>query len=405
MTSPPQEDVADHRSGATTRAGRRLAGGVRRTAVPDQRDGYRPAPGIRGEPGGGRPPIAESAEEAVIGTDLEGTILMWSEGAERLYGFSREEAVGRPVSLTVPEDRWGELDSQLAAAAAGEARHCESCRQARSGEVMDVAVTVAPVHDGDGRIIGASLLTRDLTEQRWMASTLDAALGALTSALEEARAAEERSRRFLADAAHQLRTPVAGMRACAEALLFGASGTDRDDLLARVVAESDRASRLVGGLLTMARIDQGPAIAPTPTDVAALCREEADRGRTLRPDVGIEVRAGGGGGRLLDVDRAAVREIVANLVDNSVRHARTRLGVDVAADAGRLRVRVTNDGPAVPAELAERIFERFVSLDGCGGAGLGLSIARELARALGGGLAYEEGAFVLTLPLGRSSGG
>ena len=403
MTSPPQEDVADHRTGATTRTGRGLAAGVRRTAVPDQRAEYRRPPGTLGEPGGGRPPIAESAEEAVIGTDLEGTILMWSEGAERLYGFTREEAVGRPVSLTVPEDRWGELESQLAAAAAGEARHCESCRRARSGEVMDVAVTVAPLCDGDGRIIGASLLTRDLTEQRWMASTLDAALGALTSALEEARAAEERSRRFLADAAHQLRTPVAGMRACAEALLFGASGTDRDDLLARVVAESDRASRLVGGLLTMARIDQGPVIAPTPTDVAALCREEADRGRMLRPDVGLEVRAGGGG-RLLDVDRAAVREIVANLVDNSVRHARARVVVDVAAEAGRLRVRVTNDGPPVPDELAERIFERFVSLDGCGGAGLGLSIARELARAHGGGLAYEDGSFVLKVPLGRSDG-
>jgi signal transduction histidine kinase len=97
---------------------------------------------------------------------------------------------------------------------------------------------------------------------------------------------------------------------------------------------------------------------------------------------------------------ASLAPALANLLDNARRHAAGRIELTVGTDqASQLEIRLADDGPGLPLEMAERAFERFVSLDGKGGTGLGLAIARELARAHGGELSYQGGAFVLRLPM------
>lgn len=235
------------------------------------------------------------------------------------------------------------------------------------------------------------------TELGRMAVAFDEMLDALQSALADARASEQRTRRFLAEAAHQLRTPIAGIQASVEALPRTRTPDDREQLLTSMVRESNRAGRRVTALLRMARLDQGDLPVCRPTDLASLCREEVERATSLAPRLTVTFRAAGPQ-TLVAVDPDGVREVLANLLDNARRHALRTISVDLCRPEGAVEVRVTDDGPGLPESEWERTFEPFVSLDGHGGAGLGLAIARGIARAHGGDVTYETGAFVLRLP-------
>jgi signal transduction histidine kinase len=252
-------------------------------------------------------------------------------------------------------------------------------------------------------VIGIATLAHDLTEQRRLANTLDVTLRSLEDALGEAREQEARSRRFLADAAHQLRTPLAGIRACAEALPR-ASPPEREQLLATLVGESSRAARLVSALLTLARLDKGGALLPRPCDLLALCRKEAERAHSRAPHLAIGVQASGvAATEQPELDPDAVSDILDALLDNALRWAAHEVEVRVAVGERLVELWVRDDGPGLPDDLVERAFERFVSLDRRGGAGLGLPIARELARVHGGELSYEQHTFVVRLPVAREA--
>ena len=343
--------------------------------------------------------IVDAAQEAIFSNALDGTILTWNRGAELLYGFTASEVVGSPDTLLVPGHRADEARGFAEQVAQGEpvSRH-ETVRRCKNATEVEVALTISPIRSGDGTIVGASTIARDISEQRWMAQALNSMIEALQEALDDARLSEELSRRFLADAAHQLRTPIAGIRACAETLLRGTGPEARDRLLADVVRETARASRLMQSLLRLARLDRGEGLSTRPSDLVALCRAEADRARVLAPDLNISVHVVGPPPPAVPLDDKGVQEIVANLLDNARRHAVTRVDVMIRTGDGDVEVGVTDDGFGVAADAVDRIFERFVSLDGKGGSGLGLPIARELARAHGGDLAYRSKVFVLTLP-------
>jgi two-component system, OmpR family, sensor kinase len=240
------------------------------------------------------------------------------------------------------------------------------------------------------------------TELGRMAAAYDRMLDSLEEAVDDAQSAEERTRRFVDDAAHQLRTPLATIRGSVEALLQESDPAIRDRLMSNLVRETARSNRLLTSLLTMARLDRGRPREREPADLVALCHEEIDRVRSLTPDLDVACDHGPGvaGSWILDVH--GTQEILANLLDNARRHARNSITIEaelVVGDASpTLEVRVRDDGPGVEPAATNLIFERFATLDGQGGSGLGLPIARSLARAQGGELSHEQGAFVLRLP-------
>jgi signal transduction histidine kinase len=226
---------------------------------------------------------------------------------------------------------------------------------------------------------------------------LRATAAELESALARVRAAQDNDRQFLADAAHQLRTPIAGIRACAEALLRGSEGEQAGRLFASLVRESSRLTRLEADLRTLARLDDGEQLRPRTADVVGLCKDEISRVWSLAPQLDVVLRAPALSWPA-QVDDRAVRETLANLLDNARRHAHSRIDVVITPGRDWIELRVDDDGPGVADDAVEAVFGRFVSLDGLGGSGLGLPIARDLARACGGDLSYDRG-FVLTLPV------
>jgi two-component system OmpR family sensor kinase len=246
------------------------------------------------------------------------------------------------------------------------------------------------------------------------ATAFDEMLDALEGAEMTARSSEERTRLFLADAAHELRTPIAGVQAAAEAVLQQAPDADpeqRERLQLLLVRESRRAGKLVGDLLELARLDAGAEVRREPVRLLTLAESQADRVRLLAPDLRVDV-TGTETEVLGDSDR--ITQILANLADNA-RHAMGGAGTLTLAVArsGRFaEVLVTDTGPGVPPPDRERIFHRLVRLDeardrSSGGSGLGLPIARGFARAHGGELEYRDrpdgqsgAVFRLLLPLG-----
>jgi signal transduction histidine kinase len=236
------------------------------------------------------------------------------------------------------------------------------------------------------------------TELGQMAAAYDRMLDALEAALDRSRRSDERNQRFLADAAHQLRTPITRIRTTVESLFRAESPKVHDRLLTTLVRETGRASRLLSALLRIARLDKGDPPTCSPVDLADLCRAEVERAEPFAPHLRFEFEAQNPPMARLDVDAQGIREAVSNLLDNARRHATHKISVKVGSTRDTVRIEVADDGPGVAVPERELIFERFASLDDMGGSGLGLPIARGVARAHGGDLVYTGTAFVLSLP-------
>lgn len=215
-------------------------------------------------------------------------------------------------------------------------------------------------------------------------------------------ASVERQRRFVADASHELRSPIASLRTQLEVAEAHPELLD----LPGAVADTVRLQVLAADLLLLARLDAGEKPGAARIEAGALVREEVSQRTADRIPVTVEVAEGAA--YEVSGSRGQLVRVVGNLLDNAQRHAENRITVQVAADGRGVRVEVRDDGAGVPEDERERIFERFVRLDDArsrddGGAGLGLAIARDVAARHGGTLtvhrAPEGGAaFRLWLP-------
>ncbi|PSR63666.1 sensor histidine kinase [Nocardia sp. MDA0666] len=303
--------------------------------------------------------------------------------------------------------------------------------------------------------------TRTDTELGRTASAFDEMLDALEGAEARARASEQQMRAFVGDAAHELRTPIAGIKAMAEAVLHQPADTgpeDRERMYLLLVREAQRAGRLVEDLLDMARIDAGLTLYRQSADLYELAHAQVDRMRILHPDIAFRLT---GHTVLVVADPERVGQILVNLLANACEATApggavsltvgtvgdtagsmptepmpipatpadqagpapdtgtTRSDADTpnpnalqgtGTGEGRAEIRVADTGPGVPAAQREHIFGRLVRLDTSrdrrrDGAGMGLAIARGIARAHGGDLRCVEpppgtagAVFVLTLP-------
>ncbi|HEV8174204.1 MAG TPA: HAMP domain-containing sensor histidine kinase [Actinoplanes sp.] len=210
--------------------------------------------------------------------------------------------------------------------------------------------------------------------------------------LERLESAQIRERRFIADASHELRSPIAAIRQHAEVAL---AHPDLGDGLAHVAhAESLRMQALVDDLLLLAQADEhGPNLRRQPVDVDDLVLAEA---RRLRDADELRVDASGVSAARVDGDPAALRRMLRNLVDNAVRHASHQIAFSLSEQDGWAVLHVDDDGPGVPAGDRTRVFERFVRLDDArvgidgGTGGLGLAIVTEIVVAHGGNVVIEE---------------
>jgi PAS domain S-box-containing protein len=317
---------------------------------------------------------------AIFMLDPTGHVVSWNAGARRIKGYAAREIIGKHFRVFYPHDEQaaGHPEHNLELALRDGSYAEEGWRIRRDGTRFWASVVLTAVHDSTGRHVGFAKVTRDQTEQR---------------------EANEQRAHLLAVTAHELRSPAAAVAGAASLLAEGWDTQDEEErarLLGAISASAARLHRLAADLSVASRLQSDTlALVSEQVSLVELLQSAFARARATDPDVEITVQAD-------DVtfsgDPARLGQAVDNLVDNAVRHGRTPISITGKRGDDKVSIAVHDAGPGVTADLAAKLFDRFVSGSGTG-TGLGLYLVREIARRHGGEATYAVPAtFVIDLP-------
>jgi two-component system, sensor histidine kinase and response regulator len=340
--------------------------------------------------------IVESSDDAIISKNLNGIIQTWNAGAERLFGYRTEEVVGRSITLLLPPERLQEEVQILARVRSGQrVDHMETVRVAKDGRRIDVSLTVSPVKNRIGRIIGASKIARDISDRK-------RAEGELKAAKEAAEAANMAKSQFLANMSHELRTPMNAILGMTDLALGEELSPALRDYLQTSKQSADGLLRLVNEILDLSRIEAGGFhLESAPFDLARTVEQAVRTLDLWACEKGLKLLC-----ELGDVptqlvgDPLRLRQILVNLVGNAVKFTSQGTVIVSAAVEGEkgknivVRFAVADTGIGIAPEDQERIFAPFTQADASttrrhGGTGLGLTISRRLVDFMGGRIWVE----------------
>jgi PAS domain S-box-containing protein len=350
--------------------------------------------------------IVQSSDDAIVSKSLDGIIRTWNVGAERIFGYSAEEAIGKHITLIIPYERRAEEDMVLGKIRRGEiVDHFDTVRRTKDGRMLNISLSVSPIRDAGGRIIGASKIARDITERKQMDE-------ALRHLVDELRSADQKKDEFIAMLAHELRNPLSAIAVAAD-LLARSRIEDRKARFAVPAIERQlrQLRRLVDDLLNMARITSGKLVLrKEPLELRHFAAAALEDYRELAgPGVAISLE---GTQAHVDADPARLKQMIENLLDNAIKYGGKHIAVTVEVHERLARLAVRDDGQGISAELQGSLFKPFVQ--GAQppdreqhGLGLGLALVQRLASLHGGGVeATSEGVgkgsiFTIALPLAR----
>jgi PAS domain S-box-containing protein len=346
--------------------------------------------------------IVASTDDAIVSKTLDGIILTWNAGAERLFGYSAAEAIGQSIMLVIPPERQDEEMSILSQLRSGERiEHFETVRITKDGRRIDVSLTVSPLRDASGRVFGASKVARDITLRKQAEATL--------------RDVDRRKDEFLAILAHELRNPLAPIRNSLHILRLtsqhDAVGEHVGDMMERQV---NHMVRLVDDLLEVSRITSGKIeLRKERIDLAAVVRSSVETSRPLIEAVGHQLSLTFSAEPLMvEGDPVRLAQVFANLLNNAAKYTDPggHIWISIGRDGNWAAVSVRDTGAGIAGEMLPRVFELFTQAEHLsersqGGLGIGLTLVRSLVEMHGGTVeALSEGPgrgseFVVRLPL------
>jgi PAS domain S-box-containing protein len=336
--------------------------------------------------------IVDSSADAIIGKTLQGVITSWNDGAERIFGYTAAEVLGKSIDLLIPESRGNEEAQLLARLSQGERiEQFDTVRKRKDGTEIQVSLTSSPVRDSAGRLIGASKVVRDITERRHAAE-------ALALAKEAAEAATRELEAFSYSVAHDLRAPLRGMNGFAQVLLstyrgkFDAEGVD---WLEEIVGNAKKMGELIDGLLSLARVTRGE-VRPESVDLSELARElvaqlaAADTERAVDVQIQPQLSA--------IIDPRLARVLLGNLLGNAwkftSRAASSRIEFGRSEGDRAPAFFVSDNGAGFDPAFGGKLFAPFQRLHAASefpGTGIGLATVQRIVRRHGGEI-WAEGA-------------
>jgi PAS domain S-box-containing protein len=355
-----------------------------------------------------RASVVESSDDAIITKNLDGMITSWNAAAERMFGYCAEEAIGRPITMLIPQDRLDEEPTIIDRLKRGERiEHFETRRVRKDGSLLDISLTISPVKSVDGRVIGASKIARDITERK--------------RAEEALRDADRRKNEFLAMLAHELRNPLAPIRNALQIMRLEAGNPESvkftSDLLERQVGQM---VRLVDDLLDVSRISRGKIeLRKGRVELASVVHHAVEAAQSLYKSLRHELTVTlPSETMVLHADPTRIAQIVGNLLNNACKFTDPggRISLIVQREGPQAVIRVRDTGIGIADDQLPRIFEMFTQADTSlervqSGLGIGLTLVKTLVEMHGGTVhAHSAGIghgseFVVRLPLSEDEGG
>jgi PAS domain S-box-containing protein len=342
--------------------------------------------------------IVESADDAVISETMDGTILSWNPAAERLYGYSAEEIVGKSIYIMMPEDRRSELTGIMKRISSGEhVQHYETMRQRKDGRQLPVSLTVSAIKNSQGQVTGISTVARDITERkqaeeqiRKLNTRLEQMVEELTSAVTNLERSNQDLEQFAYVASHDLQEPLRMISSYTQLLARRYKGKldqDADDFIGYTVDGASRMQQLINDLLAFSRVGtRGKTLEPISSQAAldlaienlqaAIEESHAQVTQDTLP--------------VVQADDLQLMQLFQNLIGNAIKfHSGKppRIHVGVAAGEKEWVFTIQDNGIGIDPQYFERIFiifQRLNKRDQFPGTGIGLAICKKIVQRHGG---------------------
>jgi PAS domain S-box-containing protein len=321
--------------------------------------------------------IVESSDDAILAIGLDARILNWNPGAERLYGYLEQEVLGKHVSL-LHAKRYEDTDLISRISKGERVSQLETVNLTKDGRQIDVSLTVSPILDRDGQVIGASTIARDITDRKLLDRMKD---------------------EFLGTVSHELRTPLTAIKGFIELMADGDAGPINDmqrEFLEIAARNSDRLGVLINDLLDMSRIEsQRLAIRTDPIDLAAVLAEVAATFRVQAYTKGLTFREQVTQLPKVPGDSARLVQVFNNLISNAIKYTpKGEIGLRAAPIEGGVEVIVHDSGIGLTKEERAQLFTRFFRgrnpvVTESSGTGLGLVIAKAILERHGGTIGVQ----------------
>ena len=351
--------------------------------------------------------VVESSHDAIVSKNLDGTITSWNKGAERLFGYAAEEAVGQNITLIIPPDRRDEERTIIERLRRGQrVDQFETVRMRKDGSLLDVALTISPIKDAAGCIVGASKLARDITERKGAEEALRQAQADLAHMNRVTTMGE-----LTASLAHEIKQPIAAAVTNANTCLRWLT-RDQPDVeearaaAMRIVKDGARAGEIISRIRSL--FDKGTPqrelveINEVIREMIVLLRGEATRYLiSVRTELAADLTQ-------VMVDRVQLQQVMMNLMINAIEAMKEVDGTrELAigsrwAENGQVLVSISDTGVGLPPQHAGQIFNAFFTTK-THGTGMGLRISRSIIEAHGGRLWAADNpqrgaSFCFTLP-------
>ncbi|RII35720.1 PAS domain S-box protein [Clostridium chromiireducens] len=369
--------------------------------------------------------LVENTDDAIIGKDLEGVITSWNLGAEKIYGYKREEVLGKHISVIIPEDKINDFCEIMKKIKNGEKiKGFESKRKKKNGELIDVSITVSPIYNLAGKLIGASNITRDVTENKKVEEELREKYEEISSLYEELIAIEEELRsnyqvleeakgeadkanqaksEFLANISHEIRTPMNGIIGVIDLLKVTKLNKNQKEYLEMLSYSSRVLLGILNTILDISKIEAGKfELAVKPFDIKrtlnritkelslACNNKNLEASYYIDPYINYNLIG----------DEIRLNQVLINLVNNAIKF--TKSGqivfkvkkIESTNNKLILEFSVQDTGIGIKEEFKNDIFKRFVQQDMTStkkydGTGLGLAISRDIAKLMKGDIWFD----------------
>jgi PAS domain S-box-containing protein len=336
--------------------------------------------------------IIESSDDAIISKSAEGYITSWNSGAERLYGYTADEIIGKPVSVLMPPEKKDDFPYIMKQLHEGKrVEHYETQRMTKDGRTLHVSITVSPIRDSRGNIIGASKIARDITER-----------------VEN----EKRRDEFVSTASHELKTPLTSQKVFGELLeqLIDKNGyTDLKPYIKRINTQTDKITKLVEDLLELSRFQNARLkLEQKFFSYSELVDEIIDALQLTTP---IKILQKGKIRQKVKGDRERLGQVLTNLLTNAVKYSpkTDKIIVTIRQRDSEILTSIQDFGIGIDKAYHQRIFERFFRIYDTDektypGMGIGLYLSQEIVRRHGGKMWLESkkgkgSTFYFSLPI------